>query len=157
MQIDIKGLSTFFLWSIPAALGLAAIYWLIFVRGFMEVRRGIVMDSRHNEIVGAKSIPRGAIQMAIVDVKPDGPVIERAEIVGSDLTVWVRNDGQRTVQGVIDAVEVEWKAIAPDGTIVSSGHGYCNFGVSLKPQQKSECSFSIEADRRMKRLEVAIR
>lgn len=157
MDINIRGLSTFFLFAIPAVLGLAAIYWLFFVRGVIDVRRGMVMDSRHNEIVGAAKLPRGAVQMVIAGGIPNGPVIERAEIYGANLTVWVRNDGDKPWGARYPrSIKIIWKAMSPDGTVIASDDRFCGYGVDISPMQVAEFKFSIEADKRMERLELSL-
>lgn len=157
MDINIEGFSTLAFFAIPAALGMGAVYWLVFAREAVEVRRGIVMDSRHNEVVGAKRLPRGAAEIVIAGGIENGPVIERAEIYGADLTVWVRNDGDKPWgEQYPRAIKLVWKAMSPDGTVISADDRYCGYGVPIDPMQVAEFKFSIRADKRMERLEVSL-
>lgn len=156
MNINLRGVSTFFFFAIPAVLGLAGIYWLAVTRGVVEVRRGFIMNSRHNEIVGAKVLPRGAVQIVLTNADAHGPVIERADIYGSQLTVWVRNDGEVSRGEVGSAITLVWKIIAPNGVLIGSGYDFVSWGVPLLPGQVAEFKTSIYADSRMERLELSI-
>jgi hypothetical protein len=43
---EIKGVSTFFYWSIPAVLALAAIWWLAFGEGLHMFNRQLAQEKR---------------------------------------------------------------------------------------------------------------
>ena len=119
-ELKVTGISTLAYWAIPAVLGLAALYWLAFAEGAHSFRRLLSQESRHAEIVGAKVIPREPMKITITNSRDAVVIVDRAEVDGKDLWVYYKN----VSQGRIHGIELEWRLIAPDGTVLKSKLGY---------------------------------
>lgn len=81
-QVEIKGLSQFFYFAIPAVLALAAIWWLVFGQGLHYFRRELSQEKRHSEIVGAIVLPKAPMNIKISDSRDAAVRVDRAEIEG---------------------------------------------------------------------------
>lgn len=159
MNINIEGVSTFFYFSIPAILALAAVYWLVFTDGFITVRRGLIMDKRHNEIVGARKLPKSTIALVLTNTERSKLKIARAEIYGTNLTVWIRNDGDKPAGRIIGgygSINLTWRSISPDGTVIGSDMNCLSYNVNLLPGQVAEYKTTVPSDRRTERLELEV-
>jgi hypothetical protein len=153
LTINLKGLSTFALFAIPAVLGLAALYWLAFGKGVHYFRRELSQEVRHNEVVGAKILPKEAIDIQFAGQRDDAIKITRAEIDGKDVWVWYQNVGQSRLQ----FIEFHWSLVSPDGTVIKQAWNYANVfdgAQDLDPGEKGEVHFPIASDPRAKTLKL---
>lgn len=157
MDINIKGLSTFFYFAIPLVLAVAAVWWLMFADGLHIFLRTVSQEKRHAEIVGATTLPKAPIKIVIDDYRDAPIVVARAEIDGSDLWIYYKNVGQSTVSGI----EYNWRLIAPDGTVIKAQSSYIsvyarNAPDSLNPGERGEAKLSIPSDPRAVTLQVGM-
>lgn len=154
-EIKLTGISTLALWAIPLVLALGAIYWLVFIRGAHGFSRELSQERRHNEIVGAKVLPKSAIEIKIKN-RADNPIqITRAEIDGGELWVWYQNDGQSRKE----FIQIRWGLVSPDGTVIKQGYRYAGsvYGAEeLDPGEKGEAHVEIKSDPRADRLQVEV-
>jgi len=145
-----RGIGTFFLFAIPAVLGLAAIWWLVFGQELHYFSRALSQEKRHAEIVGASPLPKEVMKIVLKNQRDSPLRIERAEIDGGDLWVYYKNDGN----GTLEYIRLKWELIAPDGTIVKAQDGYVEVYSendapgSLEPTQKGEAHYKIPSDPR---------
>lgn len=155
-DVNIRGVSTFFLFAIPAVLALGALWWLAFGEGLHYFRRELSQEKRHAEAVGAGVLPKNPIEIKIIENRVASVRVDRAEIDGGDLWVYYKNFGQSRKE----YIRYQWRLIAPDGTIVQSQEGYPSIYSktsspdSLMPGQRAEMRLKITADPRAVILEI---
>jgi hypothetical protein len=157
-EIKFTGISTFFLFAIPAVLALAALWWLAFGQGVHYFRRELSQEARHNEIVGAKVLPKSPIQIHLSNHRDSPLIIDRAEIDGGDLWVYYKNTGQSNVSGL----RLRWQLIAPDETILKASEGYIHIYSEndapdeLGPGQRGEAKYKLPSDPRAVKLDLKL-
>lgn len=155
-DINVRGISTFFLFAIPAVLALAALWWLAFGQGLHYFRRALSQEKRHAEIVGAVVLPKEPLKITISDRRDAAVRIDRAEIDGGDLWIYYKNFGSSTSS----SIQFTWKLYAPDGTVVKSQwgyasiHGYDNAPDQLDPGERGELHLKIPPDARAVRIDL---
>lgn len=152
-EIKLTGISTLALYAIPAVLGLAALYWLAFGRGVHSFHRELSQEARHNEVVGAKILPKTAIDIQFRGQRDDPIKITRAEIDGEDVWVWYQNVGQSRA----DYIGFHWSLLSPDGTVIKQDGTYAGVydgAQELDPGEKGEVHFPIISDPRAKTLKL---
>ena len=154
-KVTITGISQLAYFAIPAVLGLAAIYWLAFGQGVHYFRRQLSQEARHNEVVGAKILPKNAIDIQFAG-RPDAAVkITRAEIDGGDVWLWYQNVGQ----GRAMFIKFTWSLLSPDGTVIKQDSVYARTydgAQELDPEEKGEVHFPIVSDPRAKTLKISV-
>lgn len=154
-EIKISGVSQFFLFAIPAVLALAALWWLAFGEGLHYFRRALSQEKRRAEVVGAVSLPREPIKIEIKNSRENPVVIDRAEVDGGELYVYVTNRGRATVKWM----QLRWALKAPDGTIVASKDWLLeSYGgpAELASGERAELHIKIKADPRAVVLELTL-
>jgi len=155
VRVNFKGLSTFFFFAIPAVLGLAAVYWLAFGKDLHYFRREMSQEDRHNEVVGAKILPKNAIDIQFFNKPDDVIAITRAEIDGGEVWVWYQNVGQFRAT----FIEFHWSLVSPDGTVIKQDDNYAAVyrgAGELDPGEKGEVHFPIISDPRAKTLKLRV-
>lgn len=151
-NVNINGLSQFFWFAIPAVLALAAIMWLTFGQGMHYFRRALSQEKRHAEVVGASPLPKVALEIELANARDSAIRINKAEIDGDDLWIYVENSGHSKV----DFVEYEWRLSAPDGTIVKSDRHFIPGSTTLEAGEKREIKAQIASDPRASKLIVKV-
>jgi hypothetical protein len=152
VKVEIGGVSKFFLFAIPAVLALAAIGWLAFVTGVVDFSRTVSQEARHAEAVGAAPLPKKAIEVVLKNKRGECRVVDKAEVDGSDIWVYWHN----ACGGSTENTTVEWRGLAPDGTVVASGWHYTD--TELAAGDKAEFHFNrVSIDPRIAAIEVKAR
>jgi hypothetical protein len=126
---------------------------LAFGRGVHSFSRELSQEARHNIVVGAKILPKDAIDIKFAGRPDDVIKITRAEIDGGDVWVWYQNVGQSSMK----FIEYHWSLVSPDGTVIKQGGTYASIGdgaQELDPGEKGEVHFSIVSDPRAKTLKL---
>ena len=143
-----NGISMFFYFAIPAVLAVAAIWWLAFGEGLHYFERELSQEKRHAEIVGASPLPKESLKLETHVSRECPLVIDRAEIDGSELYVYIHNAGSAN----IEYAKLFANLLAPDGTVVASGGGYIAISFNgpeiMRPGMKAELRGSIPTDPR---------
>lgn len=151
-RIYFAGLSEYFYFLIPAALGLTALYWLWFCEGAHKFRRLLSQEKRHAEIVGARPLPKKSLQIDIESKRDSRVVIDRAEIDGHDIWVYCTN----VSGGDLTYVKVAWKLVAPDGTIVAQNYHFINTANPLGSGERIEKKLWCATDPRASTLKLSV-
>lgn len=132
---------------IPAALAIGALYWLSFGQGLHYFQRELAQEKRRAEIVNATPLPTAPLEIRLDERRDASLVIERAEIDGSALWVYLKNIGQQKKR----FIQIHWKLIAPDGTVVKAGANYASLRGGpdeLEPGERAEVKLNVDADPR---------
>lgn len=144
--------------TIPAILGLGALYWLTFGQGLHAFDRLRTQEKRQDarsqrlaEYVAAP-VPQ-TVPLKIIIGK--GPLrVDRAEVDEQHLTVYYSNHtGQHQCYGMID-----WKLKSPDETIIKSGGGYVeNTEAGIDSGEHAEYQTDFASDERAVSLTISTR
>lgn len=147
-KVIIAGVSALALAAIPAALAIGASGWLGFTITAHGFQRTLAQEQRRAVYVAAPTPPKA--KMAF-DISSRGAVvIERADLDGRDLTVYLRNRSH--VHQCFQ--QVHWALRAPDGTMIGGESKYIGDGEGgMEPGEKAEGQLHITEDPRA----VAIR
>jgi len=134
-DINFRGISTFSLFAIPAVLGLAAIYWLTFVRGAHRFGKEVSQENRRNVYVGAKVLPKEPIKLEPKNIESEPLQIDTIDLDGDYALVRFHNSGHRPIH----YAQVLYKGYAPDGTVVAHDSNYVISGdETIDPGEKME-------------------
>lgn len=135
-----RNIGRFFLSLIPWALGIGFMVWFGAWAGVAKYKHDISQERRAAVYVGAETKPEEKIKLDVV--KHDCTTISRADVNGSDLMIYARND----CKGRLSYLAWHWQTISPDGTVV--GQGYTNGCPIPNPGNKAECKMKIDDDER---------
>lgn len=113
-----KAVSIAVLCTIPAVLGLGGLYWLTFAKDAHSFSRQLGRERRDAFAVHAVPLPERTIK--IIGRTTAGLKIESADQDGSRLVAYVRNTGHLC----IPYVQLHFKEIAPDGTVIASSSNF---------------------------------
>jgi hypothetical protein len=124
-EVKISGVSTFFLYSIPWILGMAALVWLAFLTGLVEFSHSQSAYAKRQTYEGRRE-ERVGVNGEIL--KPVDLIfsnrgcfkIERAFLDTQTLTIYIHN----TCAQKREFAHYTVKEYAPDGTIVHSVNEY---------------------------------
>lgn len=102
---------------IPAALGGAALMWLGFVTGCMDIQQQRTLAQRMDSRVGVVEPLKNPVKLIIH--QPNCFKVERAFADGNSITAYIRNSCPKATR------YCEWHAdvAAPDGTIINQPWG----------------------------------
>lgn len=144
------GVGAFFYGLIPGALGGAALLWLAFVSGCLDLEQQRTFASRMDNRVGVVKPLVSPVKLVIL--QPACPKIDRAFIDGDTVTAYVKNTCTRPNSGTPDYAMWHINALAPDGTII--WQWYTN-QFSLPPYGKSvEVSQNVPEDNRITEIDI---
>jgi hypothetical protein len=140
------------------AVGIGFGVWFGLLRDIHWFDREVSQEDRHAEIVGASPLPKERVRLVINRRHEGCAVADRAEVDGDKLWVYYHNGCQSTISvGYDNVVDVIYKGIAPDGTVVSSSYEQANWGTPLDPGQKIEFAHTFEDDPRIATMEIILR
>jgi hypothetical protein len=157
-EIKISGVSQFFFYAIPAVLALAALWWLAFAEGAHSFRRLLSQEKRHAEIVGAAKLPKAPMKITVKNSRDESLEIDRAEIDGKDLWIYYKNVGP----GSVRAIQLEWRLIAPDGTVLKAEKGHVSIYSendapdALDAGERGEAKYKLPSDPRAVSLDLRL-
>jgi hypothetical protein len=157
-DVNVRGVSTFFLFAIPAVLALAAVWWLAFGQGLHYFKRELSQEQRSAEAVGASALPAEPLKIVITDEKDAAVRVDRVEIDGKRVWLYYKNFGQSRVS---DFIEVSWRLRAIDGTVIKSKSTYANLidydaPGGLGAGERAEAKFDIVSDPRAVVFEIGM-
>lgn len=135
-----------------ALLGRGLYGWLALGEEAHSFKRQISQEDRHAEIVGAKPLPKAAIEIVIQKTKRDCIQIDRAEIDGEATWVYWHNQCGGTRQAFI---KIQYKLQAPDGTVIARNYEFAASGSSLEAGEKGELKLRVPADPRAVKLVIS--
>ena len=130
-----------FVW-VPVAIcicAIAAVYWLFFAQDARQFGREVSQENRLASAVGAKPLPVEPLKIEIKENKRGCGVLESIELTDKGFISYIRNRCATRVN-----VELHWKQIAPDGTVVNSGWTYAAHDLSQNEREEWNNSFSYE-------------
>lgn len=146
-MIEAKGGINAFFWGIvPGALGGAALIWLAFVSGCLDLRQQQTLAQRMDNRVGVVQPLNNPVQLVIQ--QPDCYKVERAFVDGNIITAYTRNTCHQTP----DYTETHWQALAPDGTVIQQN--YDNSLSNAPPGQAFEWQVQVPEDDRIAKIVV---
>jgi hypothetical protein len=117
---------------IPWALGIGALVWLGVWIGIHEFRHELSQEERAAIYVGAKERPHS--RLIINTIKSDCSTVTRADLDGSDLIMYAKNDCHETLR----YLAWRWQLLSPDGTVLKEE--YVNgCPVPRMPGDSAEC------------------
>jgi hypothetical protein len=152
-KIEIRGFSQAAFFLIPVLLGFAALLWLSFGVGCHDFKQQIGLENRRAEAVGASPNPTEPLKIVINNKKGECRVIDKADLDGSELTVYWHRDCIDHVG--VPSSTIRWMLLSPDGTIVQSNFNFTHIEPAVG--QKAEFRMGIETDSRASVLEVKAR
>ena len=141
--IVVAGISSLALAAIPAALALGASGWLGFTMTAHGFQRTLAQEQRRAVYVAAAKPPKAKMMFEIAATGP--VVIERADLDGESLTVYVRNSSNKRQC----FQQLLWALKAPDGTQIGADSKYIGDAEGgLEPGERAEGVVHIDLDRR---------
>jgi len=140
------------------AIGVGFGIWFELFRDMHVFHHEVSQEARHAEIVGAEPLPKEPVHL-VINRKHEGcAVADQAEVDGNKLWIYYHNGCQSTISvGYSNVVEIIYKGIAADGTIVSSAIRNAHWEVPLEPGQKIEFACDFEDDPRISTMEITLR
>lgn len=154
--VEVKGISQFFYFGIPAVLGVAAVLWLGFYVSVHDFSRKVTQDNRGAQAVGASPLPKEAFHVTIRNKKEACAQIDSASVEDDALVVYLHNRCPYEVR----SVKILWKVIAPDGTVIGANDRYVN-GDNLDAGEKVEFRednpYTLQFDARMSEVVVSMK
>lgn len=135
-----RNLGRFFLFAIPAVLGIAALMWLSAYIGVMKYKHELSQQERAAIYVGVKDPPKEKLKINVE--RRDCTEIVGVDVNGKDLLLYAKNGCHKR----LDYLTWNWELTSPDGTTIDSG--YTNLCPHPKPGLKAECRMKISDDER---------
>lgn len=141
-----RNIGRFFLFAIPAILGVAALIWFGAYVGVMKYKKELEQQKRAAVYVGAQETPKEKLKINVV--MHDCTEVVGVDLNGRDLIIYAKNNCHTK----LDYLAWHWELNSPDGTIVDSD--YTNLCPRPKHGQKAECKMRISDDERAVSLTV---
>ena len=151
-DIQERGIGYFFLAAIPFVLGLAAIVWFsVWITGH-NFNRQVTEEHRAADAVGEKVLPKGPMKITIRNNPRECVKVEDVHFEGDDLWVYSR----RTCGNAGSYVELHWREITADGTVVKTGYTNHDFNDMDTGQRTEYKPYGFEVDPRAVELVISI-
>lgn len=141
VRIHLLGISALALAAIPAALAVGATGWLGFTITLRGFQLEIQQEHRRAIYVGASEAPK--VPMKIVADHAGPIMVDRADLDGEELVVYLKNSGHRSAK----FIQLKWSLIAPDGTVIGSEARYVSNN-DLGAGERVEVRRQVPEDRR---------
>lgn len=136
-----RNMGRFFLFAIPAVLGIAASIWLGVYIGIHNFRRELSQEDRRAVFVGAYQRPKSKLRIETPAMRC--LKITHVDLDGGTATVYFQNNctGETTNR------MLRYQTLAPDGTVLHGGWDWTYTG-SLKGGEQAEVIEKLELDDR---------
>lgn len=137
-EVKIAGLAQFFVFAIPAILGVAFSVWLGAYIQAHEFFHILSMEQRAAIYVAAPQATKEPVKIEVR--KPDCIFVQRVDLDGSEIIIYGRNDCGHS----IGYMEWHWQEKSPNGIVI--GQDYTNFRcpIPYAANEVAECRMHIE-------------
>jgi hypothetical protein len=137
-EVKVSGMSQFFLFAIPAVLGLGAAMWLGVWIDAHHFRHELSQEDRAASYVGAGVRPTDKIKIVIRD--ESCVHVTRADLDGADLLIYTENHCGRSIA----FMEWHWQLLSPDGTVIKGNwYNTGNCAAPISNGDKAECHVDV--------------
>lgn len=147
-----RNVGRFFLYAIPLVLGVAASVWFGVYVGVHDFHHQLTQEERAAVYTGAKDRPTSKVAVEIVPL--DCTHVTRADIDGTSLIIYSRNDCHET----LTYMEWHWQEVSPNGIALHEGYTNYDCPIATNPGDIAECAFtdwrSLPDDDRMDKIRV---
>lgn len=148
-EANARNWGRFALSMIPAALGGAAVLWMVAASGCIDLAHEHRLEQRTMQTVGITSAPKVAVTM--VNHDDYCMKVESSLMDGDELVMYVRNNCKRWIQFPNYSYRVE----AHDKSVIDSGKWAFDGDKAIGPSERREQRVQIKKDDRIEQVEVS--